>query len=277
MTDESKSVPMLHEASTSEDVRSLLTFARAQGPRQDDLDRLSKRLSPLIGLSVADLACPLSELGTAPANPPSFSASIAAGKGTLFKFGLSSLSKALVAVSIVSAGAVWWALPSPNREQPERGLTPVTGPRLESKIDPQVVEPPRAPALTSSPVLEPAQAVPAPEPTAPVRSVHARVDDAKPSSTAARPLENPSEMELIRRAEERRAQPAQALRSLNEHARLYPNGMLAQEREVLAIEALLLAGQRTAAEARASQLATSHPGSAHLRRVRVLLGAGSPE
>ena len=78
MTDESKAVPMLQDASTSEDVRSLLTFARAQGPAQSDLDRLGKRLSPLVGVSLADLSGPLADLGTAPANPPGVSPTIAA-------------------------------------------------------------------------------------------------------------------------------------------------------------------------------------------------------
>ena len=63
MTEETNPTPMLQDASTSDDMRSLLTFARVQGPGQGDLDRLAKRLSPLVGVSVVDLAVPGSDLG----------------------------------------------------------------------------------------------------------------------------------------------------------------------------------------------------------------------
>jgi hypothetical protein len=53
--------------------------------------------------------------------------------------------------------------------------------------------------------------------------------------------------------------------------------MFAQERDVLAIEALIAAGRRPEAEARAKQLELAYPGSAHLRRVRVLLAAPASE
>ncbi len=265
VTDESKAVPMLQDASTSEDVRSLLAFARAQGPGQGDLDRLSKRMSPLVGVSVAELSVPMGDLGTPPANPPGFGPGIAAGKGAALKVGLSGLSKALVAASIVSAGVVWWAMPAPEVRKPQPASAKIAAPAVH--------EAPRvAPAASEIERVEPPPTV---EPlTPPVRKLRARSSEPKAAAIA---LENPSEMELIREAEYLRKQPSQALRKLDEHARLYPDGMLAQEREVLAIEALLAAGQRPAAEARAERLAANHPGSAHLRRVRVLLGSGSSE
>ena len=65
--------------------------------------------------------------------------------------------------------------------------------------------------------------------------------------------------------------PSQALALAQEHAREYPNGLFAQEREVLAIEALLKLRQRAAAVARAKTFVGRYPGSAHARRVRALL------
>ena len=176
------------------------------------------------------------------------------------------MGKAIVAASIMAAGAAWWVLPAAPIRRPQPPAQKIQNVRVEATA-PSLEAPRVAPALV------PAEAVPTVTPlTQPARSIKARAVAPKPV-----PVENPSEMELIRRAEGLRAQPAQALRELNEHARLYPAGMLAQEREVLAIEALLAAGQRSAAEVRAAKLAATHPGSAHLRRVRVLLGAGTAE
>jgi hypothetical protein len=78
-----------------------------------------------------------------------------------------------------------------------------------------------------------------------------------------------SELELIQEAQA--AEPARALAVLRNHERAYPAGMLAQEREVLAIRSLLALDRRADAEARAARMAQRYPGSAQLRRVRVLL------
>ncbi len=272
MTQESNPKPMLQDPACTDDMRSLLTFAREQGPGQGDLDRLAKRLSPLVGVSMGDLSVPGHDLGlglgTAPVNPPGFASPLgAAGKGTLVKLGMSSLAKIMVAASIVSAGVVWWALPSTEvTERPRSIAAPA----------------PAAPAAPIKPHVQPAATTPEAE----VESVAEPIEAAEPRVKRARvaapkimevPAANPSEIDLIRRAEGLRAEPEQSLRALNEHARLYPTGMLSQEREVLAIEALLASAQRPAAEARAKALAAAHPGSAHLRRVRVLLGAGTED
>jgi len=269
VTQETNPKPMLQDPACTDDMRSLLTFAREQGPGQGDLDRLAKRLSPLVGVSVGDLSVPSHDLGlgTAPANPPGFASPIGAvGKTTLAKLGMSTLAKTIVAAGIVSAGAVWWALPSANVPAPTRT---VAAPSVAPAAPVEAQDEPVAPAHEAlvEPIAEPIEAA---EP----RVKRARVAAPKPVEV---PVAIPSEIELIRKAEELRAQPAQSLRALNEHARLYPTGMLAQEREVLAIEALLASGQRPVAEARAKALAAAHPGSAHLRRVRVLLGAGSAD
>jgi hypothetical protein len=100
---------------------------------------------------------------------------------------------------------------------------------------------------------------------------------AAPVSVAEAPASVPSELELIKRAQAARGQPGAVLSALAEHERAYPTGMLAQEREVLAIEALVSAGRRGEAETRAKKLESAHPGSAHLRRVRVLLEPSASE
>jgi hypothetical protein len=52
-----------------------------------------------------------------------------------------------------------------------------------------------------------------------------------------------------------------------EHKRRFPSGALAQEREVIAIEALNRIGDGDGARKRAKEFETSYPGSAHRRKV----------
>jgi hypothetical protein len=57
----------------------------------------------------------------------------------------------------------------------------------------------------------------------------------------------------------------------NEHAKAYPNGALAQEREVIAIEALVKLGRRDEAAKRATGFHKSFPQSSHGERVDRLI------
>jgi hypothetical protein len=67
------------------------------------------------------------------------------------------------------------------------------------------------------------------------------------------------------------ARPAESLARCDEHARRFASGTLVQEREVLAIDALLRLGRRPDAEARANRFRASFPRSGHLRRIETLL------
>jgi hypothetical protein len=98
---------------------------------------------------------------------------------------------------------------------------------------------------------------------------------AKPSSalTKAPPkAAGQDEVELIGQARARmRSAPAEALTLVAEHARLFPSGVLVQERELIAIESLERLGRTAEAKARAQRFATRFPGSAHLPRLKRLL------
>jgi len=61
-------------------------------------------------------------------------------------------------------------------------------------------------------------------------------------------------------------------RALDEHRARFPDGTFVQEREVLAIEALVRLGRGAEAKARADAFAHAFPTSAHRRRIAVLLG-----
>jgi hypothetical protein len=101
------------------------------------------------------------------------------------------------------------------------------------------------------------------------------VDAARPGGSAtAREVGSPeAEMTLLRSAQDALGRaPSEALARCDEHARGYPRGALAEEREIIAVDALVRLGRRDDADARASRFRAAHPGSAYLRRLDTLLG-----
>ncbi len=86
---------------------------------------------------------------------------------------------------------------------------------------------------------------------------------------ARQPIDaKPSELALVRGAREALAdRPAASLQLLDQHLRLYPRGKLAEEREVLAIDALRRVGRGNAADQRQARFIASHPASAHRSRL----------
>jgi hypothetical protein len=115
------------------------------------------------------------------------------------------------------------------------------------------------------------------EPPAPAKSVAHVTTSVVPSAkrvAAAASLEMPAgetEVMLLKRAQQALASdPAQALALSKVHEKRFAGGLLEQEREVIAIEALLRLGQTAAALARAEQFHERYPGSAHARRLKAL-------
>jgi len=92
-------------------------------------------------------------------------------------------------------------------------------------------------------------------------------------ATAAVASEGPeAEVKLVQRAQDAlRSRPDESLALCNEHAKRFPNGMVSQECEVIAIEALVKTGRKEEARKRAARFKTRFPGSAALRRLDVLL------
>jgi hypothetical protein len=77
-----------------------------------------------------------------------------------------------------------------------------------------------------------------------------------------------TEAALLRAAQSLvKTDPRRALALTEEHRRRFPNGVLVQEREVLAIEALSRMGSSNAAETRARDFGRQYPGSAHEKKV----------
>jgi hypothetical protein len=78
-----------------------------------------------------------------------------------------------------------------------------------------------------------------------------------------------SEAELLERAQQALVQhPSQALALATEHQRRFSAGVLAEEREVIAVEALRRLGRERAARERAAVFAAKYPNSVHRSRVQ---------
>ncbi len=112
-------------------------------------------------------------------------------------------------------------------------------------------------------------------PAAPARPfASTRPAKASPSASAVvDPAESEqAEVALLDRAQSALStRPADTLASCDEHARRFAAGTLVQEREVLAIDALVRLGRLADAESRAARFRETFPRSGHLRRVDALL------
>jgi hypothetical protein len=135
---------------------------------------------------------------------------------------------------------------------------PQSPPPVASDV-PEGPAPPAA-AAPSVPVIEPSVAP----------SSGSKVSAPPPRSRATSGV---SEVELLERA--RRAlgsDPRRALSLTQEHRARFPQGVLGQEREVIAIEALRRLGRSEEAERRAGSFEQRYPDSAHRRSVEQGLG-----
>jgi hypothetical protein len=81
-----------------------------------------------------------------------------------------------------------------------------------------------------------------------------------------------SEVDLLQRANAAvKADPAQALSLAAEHRRRFPSGNLAQEREVIAIKALLALGEQARAREALTHFQNNYPRSAHALELQHML------
>jgi len=85
------------------------------------------------------------------------------------------------------------------------------------------------------------------------------------------PVAEPESAILARAQDALAGSPARALALTDLHLARYPGGQLAQEREVLAITALLKMGRAAEARARAERFLAAYPTSGDRRRLAVLI------
>jgi len=95
-----------------------------------------------------------------------------------------------------------------------------------------------------------------------------------PESSSRAAVGSRDEFALLARAQAALApNPGLALALASDHERKFPNGALVQERELVAINALLRLGRRAEASARAARFHRQFPTSVHGRRIDVLIGS----
>jgi hypothetical protein len=154
----------------------------------------------------------------------------------------------------------------------------------------------RAPASATERAATPVE----PGPSLPIASASARHRSAPSASAAGRPLvrdkkpepsdpgpavvaapaegRTESELELLRRARDALpSDPAAALSIADVDRARFPSGPLAQEREVIAIDALTRLGRGSEARSRAKDFFDAFPSSAYRPRILALVGAAAGE
>jgi hypothetical protein len=153
-------------------------------------------------------------------------------------------------------------------------------PVLES--EPPVAVAPPAPESAPQVAAEPApRTVPAVDaPIAPAKARPALTPQARRAAKRSRASEPPSEppppsAELALLVPARKLVAVDAARALalaEQHAREHARGAFAEEREVIAVEALVRLGRTAQARARVRAFAGLYPGSSHLAHLRELTG-----
>lgn len=233
--------PRLDEGEPSE-LGSLVRAARSRGPSARVSARMAERLAPARAAAA--------RASSTRANP-------------LGRFGGTMIGG--LALVAVGAAFVTWSTGRTDHAAPSSGAV-IAEPAVSAS--PAAVLPATTDDLPTMPVEAlPSSAAPPEGPSAPARIAAAR---------SAAPSEKPrreDEFELIQRAQDKLAsEPASALTILQEHARLFPAGELTQERETMAIEALVRVHRKPEAKARASALVARFPRTPYVARLESALG-----
>jgi hypothetical protein len=250
-------------------LRDALRAGRDDLPRPDEIDRMAERLAAAI--QVPPVAGPM--------NVPSLPAPRGFWKWPVLKFGGPMLLAAAVGGGIwMAAGPRPWtsrfssdtsALDSASSErisaEPPR-IRPAPVVEVQPTADPSPPheaesEPPRR-----SPTQDKPPASVRPPPPAPA--------DSAPAAAAVPPLPaaEDTEVRLLHKAQDdAESNPEGALVRVAEHERRFASGVLVQEREVLAITALMRLGRAAEAHDRAAAFRDRFPGSAYLPKIDALL------
>jgi hypothetical protein len=257
MTDED---PERLASQTSDDpnlrsLRTLIEEGRNEVPSEEQLSGLAAKLGPVLGGGGGG-----SGGGSGLSHPPHAAAAASAtGAG---------VAKVVGVVVLVAAtgGTLWQVLAASHGDAPIRAI-PTADPG-RTPAQPGSAAPPE-PAPVSDlpmgiPTVLPVPAASFPRPTL----AHPIPTTSSGQPTAAAQ----NELQLLKKAAEAmRDNPKLALSLCDQAAHAYPDGILAQERESLAIRALVALGRVDEARARADAFRAKYPASAHLRRIDQIL------
>jgi hypothetical protein len=236
-----------HGAADAPDGFAELARADAQGgPAHAALSRVIEKLA--LQVSAPEIAHAFHAQASAPAAP-----------ATASRFGV--LSKLVVAACVIGAIAIGLITLNAERRTPAQPPKPADR-AVASEMPARPSAPDMAPAAA-----EPTTAAPRPEP-APAPSRPATPH--RPGASAT--LDLTTELHLLELAQQAlQGDPARALAIAERHRHRFAHGQFAQEREMLAIQALVALGQHDRAAARARAFARSYPDSSHLPHLRDLV------
>jgi hypothetical protein len=262
------------DAELPEELHRLLCSGRASLGNAEEVATLQRRLALALGPAAGFGSGGGPPPGFAPEPPVTGSGSAGTGRGEPVRRGRASGQKlghwGWAAVGGVSLGLAVWAIGMRQAVMPTTSAPPVasapsrTGSPLGSGESapsaPAAVEPtsgapqPNEPSLergldsaAGARVAEPARRAKVAKASAPVRA---------------------GEAVLLERAREALGgDPERALELTREHQQRFARGVLTQEREVIAIEALKRLGRERAANERAAQFERRYRGSVHQQRL----------
>ncbi len=227
-------------------LRDAFAAARADLPEPERMARIEGLLlAKAAALAAAGSAGAAGAAGVSGAGASS--AGVAVKAGLLWKVGVG-----LALLVAVSGGATVVVLSRPAPATPV-GLVPTAAPQPSASGG---AEPDLGLVARASPSAT----------AAPARTLGATASASAPSAP------KPPEMELLDAAQRALAtRPAEALAKCDELARTYPRGMMVEERERIAIEALVSLGRRAEAERRAAAFHKAFPRSSYGPRLDALL------
>lgn len=237
-----------------------LDAARSTGPTDEQLAALERSVLAAVGTAAGVAA-------VVAAKPAS---SLASSTASWLSAGTTKLVLAMATVAAVGGGALLARhTEHAHRQTPTRAAQPA--PVAKPALTPSMAGPQPAQVL---PAPLPAS-LPSPEPSAPVANPVAKKRASKPGPrTAAQPSAGADEeMLLLRRATQAlTGAPAQALAMTDEHRRRFPDGVMDQERELIAIRALVALGRSEEARQRGERFAHSHAGSVYRQQIEAAIG-----
>lgn len=243
------------------DLRALFDEERAGYPHDPDAQaRVQRRLEAAILLGGAAGAA---------------AGAASAGAGAVSSLSLEAAKHAKVWIALSLVAGIVVGETHARLSAPPVTTTSTSAPPVGSFAS--VSSPPAAPAsgaptpAGSDPAAVAVSSLPSPRP-APVPSASSAAPAILPAPGEA-PSDLAAEQGLIDTARSAlsRGRGADALHAADDHARRFPRGRLAEEREMLAIQALLLVGKRADAEARVSRFHEAYPQSLYGSAVDALL------
>ncbi len=237
------------------DIEALLDAERARPPVDEAMQaRLRARVGLGVGLGVGAVAI-----------------TMGAAKGSAIKAWLSA--KWFVLLTFFAGGLVGFALrgivaPSPSVYVPVgKDVPPTLAPSTSALPVSGSTTPPEAPVAASASASAKA-AVVLPKPSVSVA--------ASASGSVANPAADEAKLVEMARTALVRGSASDALAALDLHAARHPNGERAEEREALAVQALVKAGRADDARARAERFRKSFPGSIYLGAVNASIASLPP-